>query len=163
MDIDSTNISELPVMKQMNQDGDHEEKMNQNNISSQNIMIDPESVVEHKPEKNVRFNDTLDFDDTPKVSENDLQRKKLESQNFDMKLETKIVFLASIIFFIMMDNKVKKYLLNILVQIFGYYLTNPHGGMTQLGLLAYTSLFCLILYTSVKTIDLGAMKFALDI
>ena len=98
-----------------------------------------------------------------KVSENDLQRKKLESQNFDMKLETKIVFLASIIFFIMMDTKVKKYLLNILVQIFGYYLTNAHGNMTQLGLLAYTSLFCLILYTSVKTIDLGAMKFALDI
>lgn len=162
MDIDSTNINELPVMKQMNQDGNHEEKMNQNNISSQNIMIDPESVVEHKSAKNVRFNDTLDFDDTPKVSEIDLQRKKLESQNFDMKIETKIVFLSSIIFFIMMDTKVKKYFLNILVQIFGSYLSNAHGGMTQLGLLAYASLFCLILYTSVKTIDLGAMKFALD-
>ena len=64
MDIDSTNINELPIMKEMNQDGNHEEKMNQNNISSQNIMIDPECVVEHKPAKNVRFNDTLDFDDT---------------------------------------------------------------------------------------------------
>ena len=61
-----------------------------------------------------------------------------------------------------MDTKVKKYLLNILVQIFGYYLINAHSNMTQLGLLAYTC-FGLILYTSVKTIDLGAMKFALDI
>ena len=162
MDIDSTNINELPIMKEMNQDGNYEEKMNQNTISSQNIMIDPESVVEHKVAKNVRFNNTIDFDDTPKVNKIDIQRKKIEAQNFDMKIETKIVFLASVIFFIMMDKKVKKYFLNILIQIFGSFLRTEHGTMTQLGLLAYTLLFCLILYTSVKTIDLGAMKFALD-
>ena len=100
MDIDSTNINELPIMKEMNQDGNYEEKMNQNTISSQNIMIDPESVVEHKVAKNVRFNNTIDFDDTPKVNKTDIQRKKIEAQNFDMKIETKIVFLASVIFFI---------------------------------------------------------------
>ena len=62
-----------------------------------------------------------------------------------------------------MDNKVKKYFMNILVQIFGSFLKTEHGTMTQIGLFTYTLLYGLILYISVMTIDLGAMKFALDI
>ena len=162
MDIDSTNINELPVIKNMNQDMNHEEMMNQMNLSSENVVIDQESIINKKTEKNVRFNDELDFEDTPKISPNDIHREKLKSKNYDIKLETKIIFLASIIFFVMMDNKVKKYFLNILVQIFGSFLKTEHGSMTQLGLFTYTSLYGLILYISIVTIDLGAMKFALD-
>lgn len=163
MDIDSTNISELPIIKNMNQDLNHEEMMNQVNLSSENIVIDKESIINKKKEKNVSFNDEIDFDDTPKISPNDIHREKLKSKNYDIKLETKIIFLAAITFFVMMDNKVKKYFMNILVQIFGSFLKTEHGTMTQIGLFTYTLLYGLILYISVMTIDLGAMKFALDI
>lgn len=163
MDIDSTNISELPIAKNMNEGLNHEEAMNQVQLSSENHLIDEHSIINKKNDKTVRFSEDIDYDDTPKVSSNDINREKIKSQNYDLRLETKIIFLASITFFVMMDNKVKKYFLNILVQIFGSFLKTEHGSMTQLGMLFYTLLFGLILYISVSTIDLGAMKFALDL
>ena len=51
MDIDSTNISELPIIKNMNQDLNHEEMMNQVNLSSENIVIDKESIINKKKKR----------------------------------------------------------------------------------------------------------------
>ena len=163
MDIDTTNISELPISKNMNQGIDHEEALNQAELHADNIMMDEHSVIHKKNDKTVRFSEDVDYDDTPMVTPNDINREKIKSQNYDLRLETKIIFLASLTFFVMMDNKVKKYFLNILVQIFGTFLKTEHGGMTQLGMFVYTLLYGLILYVSVSTIDLGAMKFALDL
>ena len=62
MDIDSTNISELPIIKNMNQDLNHEEMMNQVNLSSENIVIDKESIINKKKEKNPEYSLRSDSD-----------------------------------------------------------------------------------------------------
>ena len=60
-----------------------------------------------------------------------------------------------------MDPKIKKYLLNILVQVFGSFLKNEHNNMSQIGMLFYTLFYGLIMTIIVKTVDISSFHLAL--
>jgi hypothetical protein len=158
MDIDTTSINELPIANVPHQTG--ESAMQQNNTtSSTHIMIDPQStqIPEYaKTEKRVQFADDANLPLTE--SESKFESK---TQTMDVSIDVKIVILSSIVFFLFMDPKVKKYLLNILVQIFGNFLKTEHGNLTQIGILVYSMFFGLILLAIVKTIDIGSFHLAL--
>lgn len=162
MDIDTTSINELPIANVPHQTG--ESAMQQNNTtSSTHITIDPQStqIPEYaKTDKRVQFADeaNLPLTESQTKSSADSEVKK---QSMDMSMDVKIVVLASIVFFLFMDPKVKKYLLNILVQIFGNFLRTEHGNLTQIGILVYSMLFGTILLVIVKTIDISSFHLAL--
>ena len=154
MDIDSTSINELPIVKTAPEN--HAETMNNQELSSQNVMIDRATIIEKGGKKTVSF-----ADESNTVSVEPSFRNE-QSNNYDLTMNLKIIILATLFFFVFMDNKVKKYFLNILVQIFGGFLKNENGMMSQSGTLFYALLFFLFLYTTTKVIDLGALKFSLD-
>ena len=161
MDIDTTSINELPVATVPHQSG--ESAMQQNNTTtSAHITMDPQTaqVPEYaKTDKRVQFADEVN---KPLTDSNNIKTvDSPQKQNMDLSMDVKIITLASVIFFLFMDPKVKKYLLNILVQIFGSFLKTEHGNLTQIGILVYSMLFGIILLAIVKTIDISSFHLAL--
>ena len=151
MDIDTTSINELPIANTAPQDG--QASMNQNGqTSTSQIMIDPQTTqVQQYPqsqEKHVHFSDNITKKEDDHVSKT--------PSNMDIGIEIKIIILASVMFFLFMDPKIKKYILNILVQIFGQYLKTEHGNFTQIGILVYSMFFGVILMAIVKSIDISS-------
>ena len=61
----------------------------------------------------------------------------------------------------MFDPKVKKYLMNILVQIFGSFVKTEHGNFTQIGILIYALFFGSTLLSIVKTVDISSFHLSL--
>ena len=109
--------------------------MEQMQQTTQNIVIDRDSVPDVREPKQVRFNDT------PIVQQDNQGQSEISQKpnvmSYELGIQTKICILAALIFFLLMDPKIKKYILNILVQVFGSFLKTEHGNMTQLGILVY--------------------------
>ena len=154
MDGDTTSINELPIINSM-PPNNADEEMEKLNLTTERNMIDRESlnVMQEKTQKKVHFEDEV---------EKRVEKETLKpQQNYDLSIQLKIVILASLLFFFFMDSKIKKYLLNILVQVFGSFLKSEHGNMSQIGILFYTLLYCLILVIIVKSIDISSFHLAL--
>ena len=101
--------------------------------------------------------------------EEDLQRKKppqpltqdiSNSPQFVLTMEHKVVLLAVFFFFVFHDPKFRKYMLNILVQIFGAFLKTETGNLTKIGMFVYSLLYGLVLWCCVTFIDLASFHLA---
>ena len=154
MDLDTTNISDLPINNSLPtvSKEEHVENMKLNTVPITN----DKQVVNQDfiQEKKVRFEDEINNEKNMVVSENK------HSPIFVFKLEYKIIILATFFFFVFMDNKFKKYILNILVQIFGSFLKTEVGNMNKLGMLFYSLTYALLLIAIVSFIDFSSFHLA---
>ena len=136
----TTNINELPA------DSTPPENRNlpEGEINSSiHRMIDPHATL--REEKQVRFQE---------VAPSNLKK------GFELKDNHKIIILASILFLLFSDPKVKAYVMNILEVIFGKFLKLQTGGTSKIGLAFYASVFGISLLLCVYFIDLSAVKLA---
>ena len=155
-DMDTTNISDLPIIPN-NPPNNSEELMENMNLNKNNVMID-NKVLQPKElnKKNVTFNENVQYDTQQKLKQN-----KTIQQGFHFKIEYKVIIFATFLFFIFNDIKFRKYILNILVQIFGSFLKTETNQMTLLGMLFYSIFYGLILLLLVTFIDLTSLQLLL--
>lgn len=127
----TTNINDLPI------DTNPPESMD---LPEQQLRVnppmDPSVYMEPEVKKKVRFSPAPD---PPKTISN----------------EQKIMILAVLFFLLFSDTKVKIYLMNILVVMFGDSLRTSGGGTSKIGLLFYSSLFGITLWVAAKLVDLS--------
>ena len=136
----STNINELPADSTPPDNRNLPEgELN----SSINRMIDPTATL--REERHVRFQE---------VAPSNLKK------GAELKDNHKIIILATILFLLFSDPKVKAYVMNILEVIFGKFLKLETGGITKIGLAFYASVFGISLFLCVYFIDLSALKLA---
>ena len=141
----TTNINELPIESTPPENRNLPEgQIN----SSVNRMIDPNATL--REEKHVRFQNQPQ-------SQSQIQNQK----NFVLNDNHKIIILATILFLLFSDPKVKSYIMNILEVIFGKFLKSPAGGTTKIGLAFYASVFGTVLLLCISFIDLSTIKLAL--
>jgi hypothetical protein len=142
MDMNTTNINELPIDTNPPDNRDlPEQQIN----SSMSRMIDPSIKIDDGP-KRVRF------------QENPIINK---SKRFELKDTHKVIILSMIIFLLFSDNKVKNYIMNILEVIFGKFLKSTTGTNTKIGLVFYSIVFGLSLFLCITFIDISSIKMAL--
>ena len=154
MDGDTTSINELPIITSL-PPNDANEEMEKINLTTERNMIDRETlnIAQEKNEKRVHFED--------EVSKSEEKETIQPEQKYDLSIQFKIIILATLLFFFFMDPKIKKYLLNILVQVFGSFLKTEHNNMSQIGMLFYTLFYGLIMTIIVKTVDISSFHLAL--
>lgn len=137
----TTNINELPIETTPPENRNLPEGQINSSI---NRMIDPNATL--REEKHVRFQEV-----------SPLQNVK----NFTLNDNHKIIILATILFLLFSDPKVKSYIMNILEVIFGKFLRSQTGTTpTKIGLAFYASVFGTALLLCVSFIDLSAIKLA---
>lgn len=171
MDIDTTSINELPVIQNI-PSVSSEEDLEKAQLSNARHQLDHE-IINHQNashKKNVRFENDSNIEQTREFRKNDAVNSNFNddddecygigSSGYELSLTTKIIILATFIFFFFMDPKIRKYLMNILVQIFGAYLKTEHNNLSQIGILVYSLFFGLVLYVVVSTIDISSFHLA---
>ena len=165
MDIDTTSINELPIVNDTPVSS--EEMMSkQQHAGTDSIMIDANTIVDNpseQSEKKVRIDENRNRvvainKDQPPSAVNAVVNSAYAHGDFKLTDEVKIIIMACFLFFIFMDSKIKKYLLNILVQIFGTFLKTENNTMTQIGLLFYSLLYGIFLYGISKMIDINSFS-----
>ena len=141
----STSIMNLPIDNNISDNYDLPEK--NINYTQRGIDDSIKIPIETSREKQVRFSPTT---------------KELSplSHNDGIKDIHKTIILATIFFLLFSDTKVKSYLINILVVIFGDFLRNSAGGTTKVGLVFYSILYGITLFIITSMIDLSAFKLA---
>ena len=159
MDIDTTSINELPIVHN-NPASSNDEQIEQGQTSTANIMIDKESVPNMKEQKHVRFDENLVQESKTLDNDNSNMIESIKNNQYEFDNQTKLSILAALIFFLMMDPKIKKYILNILVQIFGSFLKTEHGNMTQIGIFVYSLFYFCLLMLIHKSIDISSFHLA---
>lgn len=155
MDIDTTNIDELPIQNNIPVNNDNAEIVEKMPITSNNITLDNKIQINEPSKKQVKFDENVqEYDDeTPKKIKN-----KKNNNNLDLTIEYKIIFLSTILFFIFIDKKFKVYIINILAQIFGSYLKTEMGNISNIGTVFYTLFYGIVLFGCVKIIDISSIK-----
>ncbi len=141
----ATNIMDLPIDNNIPDNYDLPEKnINYTHRATDDSIKIP---IETSKEKQVRFApNTKDIIPTqPTDSLKDIH---------------KVIILSTIFFLLFSDTKVKSYLINILVVIFGDFLRTSGGGTTKVGLVFYSVLYGITLFIITTFIDLSALKFA---
>ena len=147
--IDTTNISELPIVHKQNE-ATNDEVIQNLNITTERRQCDPNSVLEKEAnEKKVRFQDDM------QPPQKEIPKTQPSSQ-FSLTLEHKMIILATFFFFVFMDAKFKKYILNIFVQIFGSYLKTEMNQMNKLGMFVYSLFYGVILFACIRFMDLAS-------
>jgi hypothetical protein len=140
MDQYTTNINDLPIDN--NPPDNRELPENDMNHNGQQRMINPNEPVEKK----VTFQEKIKI---PHIDKSTL---------YDLKESNKIIILASLIFLLFSDSKIKNYILNILIGIFGESLKTTSGGVSKLGLLCYSTVYGLVLYITLNIIEILLTK-----
>tara|TARA_Y100000816_G_C25625245_1_gene333658 strand:- start:23 stop:505 length:483 start_codon:yes stop_codon:yes gene_type:complete len=157
MDIDTTNIDELPIQNNIPVNNNNDEIVEQIPINSENITLDSKIQINNNNKKNVTFDDSVqNIEKQPLVNINN--NKHEEDPNDILTIEYKIVILSTILFFIFMDKKFKIYIINILAQIFGSYLKTDMGNISNIGIVFYSLFFGLTLISCIKIIDISSIK-----
>lgn len=82
--------------------------------------------------------------------------KNADLNNNQVKDIHKVIILATIYFMLFTDIKVRSYVINILVVIFGDFLRTPGGGTSKMGWIFYSMVFGLALFITVSVIDISA-------
>uniref|UniRef100_A0A6C0ETJ5 Uncharacterized protein n=1 Tax=viral metagenome TaxID=1070528 RepID=A0A6C0ETJ5_9ZZZZ len=139
MDMNTTNINELPIDNNPPENRDLPEQQLNSSLSH---MLDPVRVNE---ERHVRFQEVKPIN---------------KSSNFELKESHKVIILATILFLLFSDVKVKNYIMDILEVIFGKFLKTPNGTTTKTGLVFYSVVFSTILFLFISIIDLSSYRFA---
>lgn len=135
MDQYTTNINDLPIDTNPPENRDFPEK---------DIQYAPPSNFQQPVEKKVSFQEAI-----PHVDKTTL---------YDLKESNKIIILASLIFLLFSDSKVKNYVLNVLIGIFGENLKTTSGGVSKLGLVFYATVYGLVLYVMMNVIEILLLK-----
>jgi hypothetical protein len=130
----TTNINDLPI----DSNPPSHTQLPEENIQMQAHRMDEQvSIYPERPQrKQVRFEE-----DAPVVKDTH-----------------KVILLAMLFFLLFSDLKVKAYILNILAVIFGDHFRDPVGGISKVGLLVYSMVFGLALFTIVSVVDLSAVQ-----
>ena len=136
--MNTTNINELPIDNNPPENRDLPE---QHLNSSLSHMLDPI----RNEEKHVRFQEVNTIN---------------KSSKFELKDTHKVIILATILFLLFSDVKVKNYIMDILEVIFGKFLKSPNGPITKWGLVFYSVVFSSVLFICISIIDLSSYKFA---
>ena len=132
----TTNINDLPIDSNPPASMElPEQQIRSHGPIDHSVYLEPE-----EPKKRVRFSDS------PEKKGHTLQEKH------------KIIILATIFFILFSDTKVKNYLMNVLVVIFGTSLRTATGGTSKIGLVAYSLVFSSVLLAIVSFIDLSAFS-----
>ncbi len=141
----ATNIMDLPIDHNIPDNYDLPEKnINYTHRGTDDSIKIP---IETSREKQVRF--------APSTKE------LIESPPSEgLKDIHKVIILATIFFLLFSDTKVKSYLVNILVVIFGDFLRTSGGSTSKIGLAFYSVLYGLTLFILTSIIDISALKFA---
>ena len=140
----TTNINELPMETTPPENRNLPEGQINSSI---NRIIDPNATL--REEKHVRFQEVQS------------QSQSQNVKNFTLNDNHKIIILATILFLLFSDPKVKSYIMNILEVIFGKFLRSQTGTTpTKIGLAFYASVFGTVLLLCVSFIDLSAIKLA---
>ena len=135
MDQYTTNINDLPIDTNPPENRDFPEK---------DIQYAPPSNFEQPVEKKVSFQEKIQHVDKTTL--------------YDLKESNKIIILASLMFLLFSDSKVKNYVLNILIGIFGENLKTNSGGVSKLGLAFYATVYGLVLYITMNIIEILLIK-----
>lgn len=148
----TTNISELPIKSNIPpiETLEMEEKIQ---TPSDKFAIDKD-ILHTQPEKTVRFADEEIVKEEPEQ-----QPPKRKNDLFTISNEVKLISLASLMFFIFIDSKFKKYIINILTQIFGEFIKTETGGTSKVGNIFYSLTFGLVLYLFTVFVDYTALQF----
>ena len=132
---------------------------NTTNINDLPIDNNPPDSME-LPEQSIRINRPMDdsvyLEPEPEVRKR--VRFNVPEKTSYLQEKHKIIILATLFFMLFSDTKVKIYLMNILVVIFGNSLKNAAGGTSKIGLVAYSLLFASTLLSIVSFIDLSALS-----
>ena len=143
----TTNINELPLESTPPENRNLPEgQIN----SAVNRIIDPNT--RQNEEKHVRFQEVS--------NQSNQQNQQNLNKRFEVKDTHKVIILASILFLLFSDPKVKSYVMNILEVIFGKFLKLPTGGTSKIGLAFYAAVFGTTLLVCLSFIDLSAIKLA---
>ena len=105
----TTNISELPIKSNI-PPIDSSEMEDKLQPSTEQFAID-QNVIHTQPEKRVTFSDEEQVEKMPEDYKKSAHKK--ESDLFTLSNEFKLISLASLMFFIFIDSKFKKYALSI--------------------------------------------------
>ena len=136
MDQNTTNINDLPIDSNPPENRDLPERdLN---------MVPSRQFDTQSQEKRVTF--------APQI--NQIEKKSLH----EIKESYKIIILASLFFLLFSDLKVKSYVLNILIGIFGDSLKNTSGGISKIGLVLYSIVYGLSLFILVQIIEIAVLK-----
>jgi len=141
----TTNINELPMETTPPENRNLPEGQINSSI---NRMIDPNATL--REEKHVRFQEVPQS-----------QSQSQHAKNFTLNDNHKVIILATILFLLFSDPKVKSYIMNILEVIFGKFLRSQTGNVpTKIGLAFYATVFGTALLLCVSFIDLSSIKLA---
>ena len=136
--MNTTNINELPIDPNPPDNRD----LPENNLNSHmNHMIDP-NLIEHK-QKQVRF------------QENTIKKTK----NFELNDTHKIIILATVLFLLFSDIRVKNYVMTILEVVFGKFLKTA-GVTNKYGIMFYSIVYSIALFLCVTLIDVSSINLA---
>jgi hypothetical protein len=149
----TTNISELPIKSNI-PPIDSSEMEDKLQPSTEKFAID-QDVIHSQPEKRVKFAD----EESGNELVNQPVKTKKEADLFTISNEFKLIALASLMFFIFIDSKFKKYIVNILTQIFGEFIKTETGGTSKIGNLFYSLTFGLVLYLFTMFVDYTSLQF----
>jgi hypothetical protein len=117
-----------------------------NTTNINDLPIDPMEPIQ-RPMEQIERPIEQPYEDTPKKVRFSLPEKNkfLDSH--------KILLLACLFFLLFSDTKVKIYLMNILVVIFGDALRTTGGGSTKIGQVFYTCLYGLTLWSATLAVE----------
>jgi hypothetical protein len=141
MDVNTTNINELPI--DQNPPDNRELPLDIPNSNNRNMLLQ-----EDEPSKKVHFNNVEEVEDIPK------------NTLYNVSDINKVIILASIIFLLFSDIKVRNFIMTFLVNIFGSSLKLQSGGISKLGLVAYSIIYGLALFILVNGIEIIIDKYS---
>lgn len=131
---------------------------NTTNINDLPIDTNPPSSME-LPEQNLRQNPPMDDSVylEPEVKKR-VRFSPVVEKNSSFQEKHKVLLLATLFFLLFSDIKVKNYLMNILVVIFGDSLRTSAGGSSKIGQVAYSILYGTSLVVLVSFIDFSTLS-----
>ena len=149
----TTSISSLPVNPNIPPVTSSESE-NNIQISESSIKMD-KNIHPVSEEKKVRFEDDVS---ELTINQNVSEKPK---NTFVINDTHKLVILSGILFFIFIDVKFKKYIVNILTQIFGNFLKTDTGGTSIFGNGFYAVTYSICLYLFTRFIDFTALNLSI--
>lgn len=133
--------------------------MDQNTTNINDLPIDSNPPDNRElPEKDLNMNMNRTIEPLQKRVTFEPSALPAKTKLYEIKESHKIIILASLIFLLFSDLKVKSYILNILIVIFGNSLKTLSGGISKIGLVLYSIIFGITLLILISVIDLATFK-----
>ena len=139
MDQNTTNINELPI----------DPNPPENREMPVDMVRNIDRTIE-EPQRTVQFDETVQSQYIPKINKQTL---------YELSEPNKIIILATLIFLLFNDAKVKNYIISILFVFFGETIKTPTGGISKVGLVTYSLVFGLSLYIILSVIEIVINKY----